>query len=349
MWGITLADLVYRYRQFLIAVVGAGLVLSMGLLMSGMVGGFTFEIDQTVDAVGAQAWVLTANADGRMASEGVFPLAAVAAIASEQGVTRADPLAIVPSQDAHLSGRALTVNVVGVQSGGLGDPTPTEGHRLSGPGQVVVDSRAGAAVGSELAVGATHFRVVGIVHNRTLLGGLPLVYMSLHDAEALGLGGRPLVTAVVTTGVPAQVPRGLAVLTPGQVETDTESADAGGISSINNTKILMWIVATFIIAALLYVSALQRARDFAVLKALGSTSAALFGSLALQAVVVTLVAAAFAIVASHFMSGILAQPIDIPTSAYYTLPAVAVVVGLLSSLVGLRRATGADPAAAFGG
>jgi putative ABC transport system permease protein len=90
-------------------------------------------------------------------------------------------------------------------------------------------------------------------------------------------------------------------------------------------------------------------RDFAVLKALGSSSAALFGSLCLQAVIVTLLAAGLGTVLSTFMTGIFSQPVTIPTSAYTTLPIVAVVVGLLSSLVALRRATGADPVAAFGG
>jgi hypothetical protein len=72
MWGVTFADLVYRYRQFLIAVVGAGLVLAMGLLLAGLVGGFSSEIDQTVGAVGAQQWVLSDNANGRIAAVGVF-------------------------------------------------------------------------------------------------------------------------------------------------------------------------------------------------------------------------------------------------------------------------------------
>jgi putative ABC transport system permease protein len=314
-----------------------------------MVGGFTFEIDQTVAAVGAQAWVLPANADGRVAADVVFPAAEAAAVRAERGVTRADPLAIIPSQDAHVDGHSVTVNVIGVQRGGLGDPVATSGHPLSGQGQVVVDGRSGATVGSQLAVGASHFLVVGVVHNRTLLGGLPNVYMSLHDAQHLALGGRPLATAVVTSGVPAHVGAGLVVLTPAQVETDTQSAMAGAMKSINDSKYLMWVVAAFIIAALLYVAALQRTKDFAVLKALGSSSAALFGSLALQAVVVTLAAAVVATIASRFMGGILAQPVDIPASAYYTLPAVAIFVGLLASLVGLRRATGADPAAAFGG
>ena len=81
----------------------------------------------------------------------------------------------------------------------------------------------------------------------------------------------------------------------------------------------------------------------------GRSSRALFGSLALQAVVVTLLAAALVMVLSNFMGGLFKQPVAIPGSAFATLPAIAVAVGLIASLVALRRATGADPAAAFGG
>jgi putative ABC transport system permease protein len=110
----------------------------------------------------------------------------------------------------------------------------------------------------------------------------------------------------------------------------------------------MWAVAVIIVAALIYVSALQRVRDFAVLKALGSSSRVLFGSLCLQAVLVTLVAAGFGAVSCNLLKALFTQPIAIPTSAFVTLPIVAVGVGVLSSLVALRTATGADPVAAFG-
>ena len=77
----------------------------------------------------------------------------------------------------------------------------------------MADNRAGAAVGSQITVGSMSFRVVGQVVNRTMLAGTPVVFMSLHDAQALDLGGRPLITGVVTRGVPSQVPAGLDVLT----------------------------------------------------------------------------------------------------------------------------------------
>ena len=225
----------------------------------------------------------------------------------------------------------------------------TAGHALSGPGQVVADVGAGAAVGTQITVGAIPMRVVGQVTDRTMMAGTPILYMSLHDAQALGLGGAPLVTAVVTQGIPTTVPPGLEVLTNQAVEQSDLAHLSGAISSINNSKIMMWLVAAIIVAALLYVSALQRVRDFAVLKALGASSRALFGSLALQAVVVTLLAAALAMVACNFMGGLFHQPVVVPGTAFATLPAIAVAVGLIASLVALRRVTGADPAAAFGG
>jgi putative ABC transport system permease protein len=42
-----------------------------------------------------------------------------------------------------------------------------------------------------------------------------------------------------------------------------------------------------------------------------------------------------------------ALPIAIPPSAFVVLPIVAIIVGLLSSLVALRRAIAVDPSSAF--
>jgi putative ABC transport system permease protein len=112
---------------------------------------------------------------------------------------------------------------------------------------------------------------------------------------------------------------------------------------------MMWAIAAIIVAALIYVSALQRVRDFAVLKALGSSSRALFSSLCLQSVIVTLLGAALGMALSTVMTGVFNQPVTVPSSAYATLPLVAVIVGLLASLVALRQATNADPVKAFAG
>jgi putative ABC transport system permease protein len=41
--------------------------------------------------------------------------------------------------------------------------------------------------------------------------------------------------------------------------------------------------------------------------------------------------------------------VDVPMSAYLLLPVVGVVIGLLASAAGMRRAVTIDPALAFGG
>jgi putative ABC transport system permease protein len=346
---VTLADLRFRYRQFLIAVIGAGVVLAMAILMAGLAAGFGVEINRTVGAVHADRWVVSAKAHGRLTAVATFSQSAVTTIAHEPGVRRASGLALLPQEVAQVGAKAVSVNVMGVAVGGVGSPGVNQGAVLGRSGQVVVDPHVGAAVGSEIRLGSLGFRVVGIADQRTLDGGMPIVYMPLHDAQQVALGGQALVTAVVTTGVPARAPAGLEVLSNQRVEQQTLLTLSSAISSIKNSRTLMWLVATIIVAALIYVSALQRVRDFAVLKALGSSSVALFMSLCLQAVVVTLVAAGVAAVACNFMTGVFHQTVAIPSSAFVTLPIVAVTVGILSSLVALRTATGADPVAAFGG
>jgi len=96
MLTITLQDLRYRARQFVIAVVGAGLVFAMTLLLAGLAAGFSVEINQTVQGMGADSWVLAAGAAGRIAGLSPLPITAVSAVARQAGVTRADPIIVAP-------------------------------------------------------------------------------------------------------------------------------------------------------------------------------------------------------------------------------------------------------------
>jgi len=189
---------------------------------------------------------------------------------------------------------------------------------------------------------------VGSVSGRTLFAGQPNVYVSLADAQRILFRGRPLIGAVLATGVLQDVPAGLTARTGREIERASLTQMASAVSSISNTRALMWAIAAFLVAALIYVSALQRSRDFALLKALGASSAVLFAGLAVQAVIVALSAAAIAAVISSRMTGLFAQPVEIPGTAYAVLPLAAIAVGLIGSVAALRRAVSSDPATAFG-
>jgi putative ABC transport system permease protein len=346
--SVTLADLVFRARQFAIAVVGVALVLAMALLLSGLAAGFTVELQNTIGGVGADTWVLARASDGQVTAFAAFSQGAVGVLRHTPGVTAANGLLIVPSQNARIDGVQHTVVLMGVPPGGIGDPTVTSGTTLRHAGDAVVDVRSKAALGDRIAFGDHTFRVVGLTSGRTMMGGVPVVYLPLAAAQRLAVGGRPLVTAVVTHGVPRTVPAGLTAFSSQGAVDNTVRQLGSAVSSINNTKIIMWVIAAAIIGALVYVAALERGRDFAVLKALGSSSTLLFVSSALQAVIVAVLASALAIALSGLMTPVMSQPVDIPLGAYVTLPLIAAFIGLVASTAALRRTVGADPAAAFG-
>lgn len=351
MLSITLQDLRFRARQFIIAVIGAGLLFAMTLLLAGMAAGFSVEVNQTVQGMDAQSWVLGAGSVGRIAALSPISQSAVTTVGQLPGVTRAAPLIVVP-QAAEITGRAVqSVNLVGYEPGsGLGGPGPVgSGSEVSTNGQAVVDARMKLTVGQRFSVSGRDFRVVGVVTSRTLLGGAPNAYITLSDAQAVVFGGRPLIGAVLTNGTPRSVPAGYQVFSNTQIESASLAQLAAARESIDNSRVFMWVIAALIVAALVYVTALERTRDFAVLKAVGASTRLLFAGLAAQAVLVALAAAIIAAVLANFMTGIFAQPVDIQASAFFVLPLSALVVGLIASLAALRRAASVDPSAAFAG
>jgi len=346
---ITLQDLRFRLRQFLIAICGAGLVFALSLLLTGLAHGFTVEIDQTVNGMGASSWVVADGAAGRVAELPVIPQSLAHSVASDHGVIRADPVLIVPQTASVSRGDERSLILVGTTPGSVVRSRASVGRTLASRGEAIVDTSLGLGIGRSFAVSGVGFRVVGTVSDRTLLGGTAVAYVSLADAQAAVFGGRPLVNAILTTGSPSSVPKGLAVLSNAQIKSASLAQMLSAVSSINNSRLFSWIIAAVIVAALVYVTALERNRDFAVLKALGASSRLLFLGLALQAVLVALAAAVLASIIANFMTGLFVQPVDIPPSAFGLLPLSAVVVGLVASLAALRRAIAVDPAMAFAG
>ncbi len=351
MLSITLQDLRFRARQFVIAVVGAGLVFAMTLLLAGMAAGFGVEVNQTVAGMGAQSWVLSAGSVGRVVALSPIAASAVSTVGHSDGVKEASPLIVVPQAAEIVGQQARSVNLVGYQPGQrLGGPGELiTGSPLTASGQAVVDARLGLGIGRHFTMSRHSFRVVGVVTDRTLTGGVPNAYVSLRDAQDAVFGGRSLIDAVLITGKPSALPAGYASYSNAQIERASLAQLAGAVSSINNSRLFMWLIAAIIVAALVYVTALERTRDFAVLKAVGASSSLLFSGLAAQAVIVALAAAVIAAALSTFMTGIFAQPVDIPGSAFVILPLSALLVGMIASLAALHRASSVDPAAAFAG
>src|SRR5467141_2182950 len=94
--AITLQDLRFRARRFLIASIGAALVFAMTLLLSGLAAGFSVEINRPVRALGARSWVVAAGSSGRMVALSPLSAQVESQVAADPGAGRVGPVVIAP-------------------------------------------------------------------------------------------------------------------------------------------------------------------------------------------------------------------------------------------------------------
>jgi putative ABC transport system permease protein len=348
VWNITLRNMQFRARQFLIAIVGTALVFAMALLVTGLKEAFKTEADTAVTSIGGTGWVVPVGTEGPFTGFYTMTPSDVDQIRAAPGVRRADPVSLLP-QSIRKGSDLKVLTAVGHRLGGLGEPAPEEGHRARASGEVVADRTLGFDLGETITVRGRELTIVGLVSGLTIGGGNPLVYLPLEDLQALAVNGASLIKAVVITGTPRALPRDFKVLSLEQVRDDMLRPLKSADTAINNTRLLLWLVAAVIVGAVMYMSALERVRDFAVLKAVGATTRTLVIGLAAEAVIACLLAAALAIGFAQLLLPIFPLPITYTIGAYAVLPVIAVVVGVLASLAGVRRAVRTDPATAFAG
>ena len=271
MWTITFGDLRLRRRQFVIAMVGASLVFAMALVLAGMSNSFREEVRTTVGDVRADRWVVSAGSAGPITGFSALPAGTLEQLYRTPGVRDADPLIVLP-QAAKTGNGLHSVYVMAYRRDGLGTPTTRHGRVVQSTGEAVADGRLGVDVGDTITMSGRPFKVVGTTSGHSVFGGLPMVYVGLADGQALAFGGLTGATAVAVRGAPEIAPDGTAVLTNATVRSDALRTMHSAVKSIDSMQLLMWVVAAVIVAGLVYVSALERGKDFAVLKAMGAST-----------------------------------------------------------------------------
>ncbi len=342
MLRAALRDLQWRWKRFVIAMVGVALVFAMGLIMTGLVTSFSTEVDRTLDSIGAERWAVAADASG--------PFNSFSPISTAGADNIGGSPVMVLHQTFQDGAKVRDIIAMGVEPGALGSPHASAGDDLTGPDQVVVDrSLPGAAIGDTISFGGKRFDIVGTTTGQSLFAGIPLVYITLADAQEVAVLGQPLATTMLFDEVPAFLPAELRVMTNSEVKDDVLRPLTAARSSIGFVRLLLWLVAAIVIGSVLYLQALERTRDFAVFKATGTSTAAIGAGLALQAVMLSLAAAVLAAILATVLAPMFPLDVEIPAGGYLLLPVVTVVVGLLASSVALRRTARIDPAVAFGG
>ena len=345
-----LRDLQWRRRRFAIATLGTALIFALTLVLSGLSNGFSTEATRTVAQLHVDGWVVGHGASGPFL--GAVPLAASSAeqVAAIPGVTRAGPT-VFSVAVINVRGATRNVNVVGAGPVGPGLPATSSGHPPAAAGQIAISSKLpGYRLGAQLVLAGHPFTVVGKVSSSTALAGVSNVFLTVADAQRVAFDGNPVATAIAYDGVlQGPLPAGLLAISNSGARADLMRPMKQAHSAIAFLSTLLWLVAAMIVGSLTYLSALERQRDFAVFKATGVSTPAILAGLALQAVVISVVAAVIGALIASGLGPAFPMQVSITRDAMLFLPVIAVVVGLVASVSGLRRVAAVDPALAFGG
>ena len=346
MWVIALRDLQMRRRRFVVAVIAVGLVFAITLLLDGFTQSLHNEVDRTVHAFDADSWLVPAGSSGPFTPDHLVS-ATAATRATVHGARSVWPiLALGTSITKDDGGDPVNVNVIGTA-----ERIPLQSGRWAvGPGEVVANDDLGVGIGRTLTISKHRFTVVGRTAHLRYFAGTNSLFLPIDVAQRVFVFGSPLATGFVVRGaVRGPLPRAVTAMTNAEVITSLRRPVKVASSTIGFVDILLWIVAAGIIGTILYMTSVERLRDFAALKAIGARNGQLFVGIAAQALVLSIASGLVAWVGAQLLAPVFPIIVEIPIRSYPLTMGVAIAVGLLGSVAGVRRAMTIDPALAFGG
>jgi putative ABC transport system permease protein len=284
IWLLVGPDLWWRWRRFAVTTVGIALLFALTLLLTGYSEGFSLELDRTQKIFGGDAYVIDETGTGPMTSFVPVPTSRTDEVAASSGVTGAYAL-ISLGTSVKLADGSVDAQIVGTEPASLPGLSIAKGRDVEAPGEFVIDETAeGVEIGDTVVVGGIELTVVGLSEKSTVLAGRPMAFVALSDAQAALVSGADLITSVVTTGEIGEPPEGLKSQTPSEMIDDLGDRLEEPKAQILIFQIMLWVLAFIIVAAVLYLAALERVRDFAVFKATGARTRDLLVALATQAV-----------------------------------------------------------------
>ncbi len=298
----------------------------------------------------ADSWVVTQGLAGPFTTNSPMKAEVAQQLADPSRAVTATPVAIfrhvVEGAEAH---GLSDVNVIAYRPEGVVAPRPTAGRPPRADGEVAVDDSLGVPLGATLTLAGVRLAVVGTVAGLTYNGGTPTVIMTLSQGQSIAYDGEDMASAIVMQGSPAVLPPELAVMTPREVRDDLRRPLQVATRTLGLLSLLLWLVAGSIVAFVCYLSALDRLRDVAVLKAIGAASWRLCATPLIEGLVVSLGAAAGAIVLAWGLVPAFPLTISLGLSACLVLAVVEVGLGIIASLAGIARVLRVDPALALAG
>ncbi len=351
-------------RRAILSVAGVASALLLVLLLDGIFAGAmnanTYYVRTgPADVVVSQSGVRTMHM-----STSVLPAGALEQTRQVDGVAWVAPISFSTGIVADGTGRQLSYVIGYDTTTGRGGPHRIVSGRAPGLGEVLLDGIAanqlGVGLGDTVLVLGSPLRVSGLASGGTsIVNTTTFVSHQQYAALRSDVSAYLLVKAV--SGVRAgELARRLRDAVP-NVSVQTRSQFVASEARITRDMsadllrimtILSFGIALAVTALTLLTVTLTRLRDYAVVKALGSSSGRLVRTVSAQAAWTVAAAVAVAVAAAELLALLLSRLLPtvqvLVTSGSVTRTAIwAAVVGVLAALGPLPRLARIDPATAF--
>ena len=353
-------NLLGQRARFVMSVGGVGLALLLVLTLDAVFAGVERQLAAWADNTGAAAIVSQRGVTTMHMSSSALPLTLTAQIEREPGVGRVEPILY---SSLILDGAKPTASYLIGYRGGGGPWTRVAGARRPGPGGIILDrvtaDRLGVAVGDRISAVGRRLRVTGLTSGTTSI----ISSVSFVEFDTFAQAARTAATASYVLVWPkpgrsdAQLASSLAQRLP-QVTVQTtaqfarsEQTLVGDMSTdlIGGLTLIGFIVGVAVAGLSIYTTTAARAREYAVLRALGLRARALYALVLRQALLTVALALAFGLL----MLAVLAQVVPSTVPLVLTAPnlaraaAITLAIGLLASLFPVRRLIRVEPASVY--
>lgn len=371
-------DIRHHLGRFLLTCVGLGLLLGVVMAMIGIYRGIVVDALTIARAPAIDLWVVEANTQGPFAEASRIPGDIREAVARIAGVAAAGSITY-QTVEAQYRGAKLRLYVIGYKPTRPGGPPEiVQGRGIARSHyEMVADRTAGFEVGDRIQLGRSTFTVVGLTQHQVNSGGDPAIYITLPDAQKLqfdlapaaqrvqlargtGAASRDTVNAVVarlqpnasadaTADIIQRWKHLSAITQEAQEAILTLSLVDRARRQIGLFTSLLLIVSAVIIALIIYTMTMEKLKQIATLKLIGSSDLTIIGMIVQQALALGLIGFAIGVafilgIKDYFPRRVVLEPDNVAI-----LGLIVFAVCLLSSGLGVRAALKVDPATALGG
>ena len=171
--------------RFAATVVGVGLLVAIVLVMNGMYRGNIADGVWFIEHTDVDLWVVERGRGGPFNEPSRVAQGLYRSVGAVPGVAKASPF-IFYTVERELAGKSQHFTIIGYDVlGGLGGPPGVRAGRSIGAPrfEVIADGKLGLRVGERIRLGLHDYTVVGLTKGAVDLGGNPLLYMALPDAQ----------------------------------------------------------------------------------------------------------------------------------------------------------------------